>query len=82
MSGDRRYDLVDIAQRPECEGDAPRYLLLIGDNVGGNAFGLDLREATRGQIYYWEQGHSLPEDGLRLVAKCFASFVEGLQSEF
>lgn len=78
---DKRYDLVEIAKRPVYDGDVPPYILLIGENVGGNAFGLDLRAEGFGQIYYWDHAHETDDDGLHLVAKDFSSFISSLRVE-
>lgn len=77
---DKRYDLIEIASRPAYDGDAPRYVLLIGDDVFGNAFCLDLRPDTFGKVYFWDHDNSNNEkQGLYLVADDFVSFVNGLQ---
>lgn len=72
---DKRYDLVEIASRPLYDGDMPRDFLLIGDNNFGNAFGLDLRAGTLGQVFYWDH-----DDGaLHLVAPNFSEFLANLR---
>lgn len=76
---DKRYDLIEITSRPVYDGDTPRYVLQIGDNVGGNVFCLDLRPESFGKVYFWDHEHSEGETGLHLVADDFTSFVNGLR---
>jgi SMI1 / KNR4 family (SUKH-1) len=76
---DKQYDLMEITGRPLYDGDTPRYALLIGDDVFGNAFCLDLHPDTFGKVYFWDHEHSADEAGLYLVAHDFVSFVNGLQ---
>lgn len=73
---DKRYDLGAIASRPVYDGDVPRYVLLVGDDVLGNMFCLDLRPETFGRVYFWDHAHSADETGLHLVADDFVSFVD------
>ncbi|WP_420998319.1 SMI1/KNR4 family protein [Cupriavidus sp. 30B13] len=80
-SMDKRYDLMEIASRPVYDGDTPRYVLQIGQDLGGNAFCLDLRPETFGKVYFWDHEHSARETGLHLVADDFFSFLNGLQVE-
>jgi SMI1-KNR4 cell-wall len=72
---DKQYD----TGRPLYDGDTPRYALLIGEDVFGNAFCLDLRPDTFGKVYFWDHEHSADETGLYLVAHDFVSFVNGLE---
>lgn len=76
---DKRYDLIEIASRPVYDGDAPRCLLLIGDDLFGNAYCLDLRPESFGKVYFWDHEHVREETGLYLVAHDFESFVKQLQ---
>jgi len=76
---DKRYDLIEIAGRPVYDGDTPRYVLLIGDDLFGNTFCLDLRPQTFGRVHFWDHEHSADETGLHLVADDFVSFVNGLK---
>ena len=78
---DRRYDLIEIASRPAYDGDTPRYVLRIGQDLGGNAFCLDLRPETFGSVYFWDHEHGADESGLHLLANDFVSFVHGLRMD-
>lgn len=75
----KRYDLIKIAGRPVYDGDTPRYVLHIGQDLGGNVFCLDLRPESFGKVYFWDHEHSSHETGLHLVADDFESFVNGLR---
>lgn len=76
---DKQYDLIEIASRPDYDGDTPRYVLQIGQDLGGNAFCLDLRPDAFGRVYFWDHEHNADETGLYLVANDFVSFLSGLQ---
>ena len=76
---DKQYDLIEITGRPDYDGDTPRYALQIGQDLGGNAFCLDLRPDSFGKVYFWDHERSADETGLYLVAHDFVSFVNGLQ---
>lgn len=76
---DKRYDLIKFAGRPVYDGDTPRYVLLIGGDLFGNTFCLDLRPESFGKVYFWDHEHNADETGLHLVADDFESFVNGLQ---
>lgn len=77
---DKQYDLVTITGRPVYDGDTPKYAMLIGQDLGGNAFCLDLRPDTFGKVYFWDHDSSNSEkQGLYLLADDFASFVSCLQ---
>ena len=68
------YDLIGLNNM---DSDLPAYLLLIGDDVGGNYFCMDLREKEIGNIYFLD--HEIPmESGLVLLASSFSDFVDRL----
>jgi hypothetical protein len=78
---DEYYDLVNIARRPDYDGDTARYALRIGEDLLGNGYCLDLRPDTFGKVYFWDHEHSADETGLHLVAHDFVSFVNGLKMD-
>jgi hypothetical protein len=49
------------------------------DDVLGNGYGLDLRPAAFGKVYFWDHEHDADETGLHLAADDFVSFVEALR---
>lgn len=73
------YDLVINHRNPADAWDFGGNFLVIGDDVGGNLFCLDLKEESFGKIYFWDHEHLAAESGLYLVANDFTSFVNGFR---
>lgn len=75
------YDVLALASHPDGEDGIPKYLLQIGGDLSGNAFCLDLRNATFGKVYFWDHEHGADGTGLHLVASDFEAFVNSLARE-
>jgi SMI1/KNR4 family protein SUKH-1 len=73
---DKRYDLLNFRQNHL--DDFPPHLLVIGDDVGGNFFCLDLRKETLGRVYFRFHDEEI-ENGLYLLADSFTAFILSLR---
>ncbi len=58
------------------QASAPRQILPIADNGGGDLICLDLTEESNSRVLLWI--HDKPEDRLHLVANSFEEFVDSL----
>ena len=75
------YDLINRRRNPYDAWDFGEEFLVIGDDVGGNLFCLDLKKESFGKIYFWDHEHMETETGFYLVANDFTSFISSLRRE-
>lgn len=68
----------DLARIRDNDLETPRHFLTIGRDAFDNHFLLDLRNESRGRVYYHD--HETPlEHGVYLVAESFSAFIESLR---
>jgi len=72
-----RNDLLKL-RNMQCE--IPLYLLIIGNDDGGNYFCLDLRAVSHGRVYFLFHEEEV-ETGLYLLANDFTSFIGTLRRD-
>jgi hypothetical protein len=71
------YDLLQL-NSIKCE--MPDYLLVIGEDDGGNYFCIDLRQDKNGAVYFLD--HELDiDEGLYLLSTDFESFIANLVAD-
>lgn len=72
---DKRYGLLEFRKDP---WELPFHFLVIGDDIGGNYFCLDLRAESLGKVYFLFHEEEI-ETGMYLLADDFTSFIGGLR---
>jgi hypothetical protein len=60
--------------------ELPSHFLVIGDDIGGNYFCLDLRPESLGKVYFLFHEEKI-ETGLYLLANDFTSFISSLRRQ-
>ncbi|WP_112076644.1 SMI1/KNR4 family protein [Herbaspirillum rubrisubalbicans] len=74
---DARYDLLNFRK---VSWELPAHFLVIGDDIGGNYFCLDLRMESLGKVYFLFHEEGV-EAGLYFLANDFSSFINSLRRQ-
>ena len=71
-------DILAVRRIQMRDAEIPLCVLLIGEDLFGDFYCMDLRPESFGKIYFWNHEQRI-EDGLYLVANDFKSFIGNLR---
>jgi hypothetical protein len=71
-------DVLAVRREDQADLEIPPYLLLIGGDLFGDYYCMDLRAESFGKIYFWDH-QELTEHSLSLVGNDFRSFIGNLR---
>jgi hypothetical protein len=73
-----REDILAVRRAQIQKAEIPLYVLLIGEDLFGDFYCMDLRPESFGKIYFWNHEQRI-EEGLYLVGNNFNSLIENLR---